>query len=161
MRNRNRFFIALAIAVAVGAGVGIGSAGSHTQTVPGPRVTITATQPGPEVTVTASPPPPATGQQIARFHGTGTEVTPAFNVPNDGNYIVTWKYSGNVDNSFGNTQATNFSIQENGNGMGLGLPNDIATDGHGSTQVTGASGTDSFNVQAGSGASWTITITAA
>jgi hypothetical protein len=73
--------------------------------------------------------------------------------------VVSWSYSGNVDNSFGTSQPSNFAIQNTGDGMGLGLPNDIAASGHGSTEVTGASGTESFNVQAVG--SWTITVKAA
>jgi hypothetical protein len=106
-----------------------------------------------------SAPPPAPGATIGRWGGTGNQVTPAFNVPDSGNYIITWSYYGNVDTSLGSSQATNFSIQENGGGSGGDLPNDIATSGSGSTEVTGASGTDSRNVQAVG--HWTITVKSA
>lgn len=96
---------------------------------------------------------------IATFKGTGNENTGKFNVPASGDYIVTWSYSGNVDTSFGQSQPTNFAISETGSGMSTGLPNDIAASGHGSTEVTDASGTDSLNVQAAG--PWMITIKAA
>jgi len=152
----------------LGIGVAIGSSGSSTETVAVPGPTVTKTVPGPTViktvpgpvrTVTVSPPPPAAGAVIATFNGSGTENTGKFNVPDGGNYVVSWSYSGNVDNSFGTSQPSNFAIQNTGDGMGLGLPNDIAASGHGSTVVTGASGTESFNVQAVG--SWTITVKAA
>jgi hypothetical protein len=43
------------------------------------------------------------------------------------------------------------------------MPNDIASSGHGSTEITGANGgnTDSFNVQADCTCSWTITVKSA
>jgi hypothetical protein len=150
----------------IGIGAAIGSSGSSTKTVtvPGPTVTVqgptvTETVPGPATTVTASPPPPAAGAVIATFKGSETENTGSFNVPDSGNYIVAWKYSGNVDTSFGSSMASNFIISNTGDGMALGLPNEIAASGHGSTEVTGASGTDSFNVKAVG--SWTITVKSA
>ena len=152
---------AVAAGALIGIGVAIGSSGNSTKTVTVPGPTITQTVPGPEttVTVTASPPPPATGAVIATFKGHGTENTGPFTVPDSGNYLVSWSYSGNVDNSFGSSQATNFSIQNTGDGYG-DLPNDIAASGHGSTEVTGSSkATESFNVDAVG--SWTITVKAA
>jgi hypothetical protein len=132
---------------------------TKTVTVPGPTVTTTVPVPGPTVTTTVPAPPPPAGTAIGTFNGTGNQVTPAFNVPGSGNYIVAWSYTGNVDNSLGSSQPTNFSISETGSGIGGNLPNDIATSGHGSTEVTGAGSTDSLNVQAAG--SWTITITSA
>lgn len=153
--------ITVAAGALIGIGAAIGSSGSSTRTVTVPGPTITKTVPGPTVTqqVTVSPPPPATGSVIATFKGSGNENTGSFNVPDSGNYIVAWSYSGNVDTSFGSSQPTNFSIMETGSGMSIGLPNDIAASGHGSTEITDASGTDSLNVQAAG--SWTITIKAA
>jgi hypothetical protein len=161
--------IALQVAGAaalVGIGAAIGSAGSSpSASSPAPAVTVTASAaaaaPAPAVTVTetVSPPPPAAGEKIATFKGSGNAVTPPFNVPDSGNYIVTWYYSGNVDTSFGNSQPANFSVANTGDGLGGDLPNDIAASGHGSTEVTGGTGTDRFNVQAAG--SWTITVTAA
>jgi hypothetical protein len=147
---------------AVIVGLGTGCAGGNTtatvtHTAAGPTVTQTASVPGPTVTVTqtVSAPPPPAGSVIDTFNGKGTQVTPKFNVPAGGGYIVTWSYSGNSDPSLGG--ATNFSIASNGNGFG-NLPNDIAESGKGSTEVTGAGTTDSLNVQAAG--SWTITIKA-
>jgi hypothetical protein len=40
------------------------------------------------------------------------------------------------------------------------MPNDIASSGHGSTEISGGN-TDSFNVQADSTCSWTITVKSA
>jgi hypothetical protein len=124
--------------------------------VPGPTVT----KPGPTVTVTESAPPPAAGAVIGTWRGTGNQTTPAFNVPDSGNYTVLWSYSGNTDSSFGSSSATNFMVDETtGGGESMGLPNNIAASGQGSTMVTGASGVDSFNVQAAG--SWVITVKAA
>ena len=158
-----------ALLVGIGAAIGLSANSTSTQsagptvtktvTVPGPAVTKTVTVPGPAITVTVSPPPPAAGAVIATFKGSGTENTGAFNVPKSGNYIVAWSYSGNVETSFGQSQPSNFIISETGSGMSLALPNDIAASGHGSTEVTGANGTDSFNVKAVG--SWTITVRAA
>jgi hypothetical protein len=135
-----------AVLVGLGAlailGAGIGN-------VPGPTVTQTVQVP--------APPPPA-GTLIGRWSGSGNQVTPSFNAPASGNYIVKWAYSGNVDPSFGG--GTNFAISTtDSNAMGLGLPNDIAASGSGSTEVTGASGTESFNVQATG--QWTIKVISA
>ena len=145
----------------IGIGAAIGSSGNSTKTVTVPRPTITQTVPGPNVTqqVTVSPPPPATGTTIATFRGSGNENTGSFNVPDSGNYLVAWSYRRNNECSLGSCQATNFSISETGSGLGGDLPNDIAASGHGSTEVTGVSGTDRFNVQAVG--SWTITVKAA
>jgi hypothetical protein len=169
--------------VALGAGVGIGAAaaGTHTVTltktvtvtkpvpVPGPTVTQKTTVkvpvPGPVKTVyqtvTVSAPPPGPGAQVAKFSGSGNQATGAFNVPSSGNYIVAWSYGGNNDCSFGSCQASNFSISEVNSQSYGNLPNDIAGAGHGSTEMTGDSGSPSFNVQAVQGGWWTITVTAA
>lgn len=170
----------VALAAALGIGAAIGSAGSTTKTVtvqgpthivtktvtvPGPARTVIKDVPGPTkyitktVTRTVQAPPPAPGQEITTFNGTGNENTPAFNVPASGDYVVAWTFSGNAD-SFGGG-GSNFIIDNTGSGLGFGLANDIATSGHGSTEVTGGSGTDSFNVQAADSASWTLTVTAA
>jgi hypothetical protein len=79
-----------------------------------------------------------------------------------GNYIVSWNYSGNVDNSFGSSSATNFSISPTDqNALEGDLPNDIATSWSGSTEITGVTPDhpESFNVQAAS--QWTIKVVAA
>jgi hypothetical protein len=168
----------VALGAALGIGAAIGSAGNTTKTVAGPTriVTKTVTVPGPArtvikdvpgptktitktKTVTVQAPPPAAGAVVTTFHGSGNEATPSFNVPASGNYIVAWTFSGNED-SFGGG-GSNFIIDNTGSGAGLGLANDIAVSGHGSSEVTGGSGTDSFNVQAADSASWTLTVTAA
>lgn len=161
-----RLVIGVSLVAALGVGIGIGGAGHSaktvtvTRTVAGPTVTAPAA-PAPTVTQTVAPPPPATGATIATFHGSGNEATPSFNVPASGNYIVAWRFSGNQDSSFGSSQPDNFIIDNTGSGEGLGLANDIAVSGHGSSEVTDGSGTDSFNVQAGDSSSWTLTVTAA
>lgn len=165
----------VALGAALGIGAAIGSAGNTTtKTVQGPThiVTKTVTTPGPArvvikdvpgptktvtKTVTVQAPPPAPGQKITTFNGSGNENTGAFNVPASGSYVVSWQFSGNADSGGG----SNFIISNTGSGEGLGLANDIATSGHGSTEVTGGSGTDSFNVQAADSASWTLTVVAA
>lgn len=110
-------------------------------------------------TATVSAPPPLPGATIGTWSGSGNEVTPAFNVPDSGDYIVAWSYYGNVDTSLGSSDPANFAISENGSGDGGNLPNDSATSGSGSTEVIGASGSDSFNVEAAG--HWTITVKAA
>lgn len=123
-----------------------------------PAPTVTKTVPGPTETQTVSPPPPAAGTVIATFSGSGNENTKSFTVPESGNYIVKWSYSGNTSDGM----ADNFIIEATGpNSFATGLPNDIAASGHGSTQVTGDSGTESFNVQADASCNWTITVVSA
>jgi hypothetical protein len=159
-RARNWIFGVVGGLVVLLIGVGIGAAGKGT---PGPAPTVTVTAaaaPAPAVTETGQvpAPPPSAGTVIGRWSGSGNQVTPAFNAPASGNYIVKWAYSGNVDPSFGG--GTNFAISTtDSNAQGLGLPNDIAASGHGSTEVTGASGTQSFNVQAAG--HWTIKVISA
>lgn len=168
-RRRPRFrrpslrAVALVIGGAV-TGILIGLAGASG---PGPSpaarpaatVTVTAqAQAAPTVTVTAPAPKPQAGALLGTFKGHGNQVTPAFTVPDSGNFIVTWSYSGNVDTSFGSSQPTNFAVSDNAGGFG-DLPDDIAASGHGSTEVTGASGTDRLNVQAAG--TWTVTVRAA
>lgn len=155
--------IALIIIISLAAAAGgKSSTVTVTKKVPVPGETQTVTRkvpvPGPtvSVTVTVTAPPPPQGSVIDTFTGTGNQVTPSFNVPADGNYIVGWTYSGNVDTSLGNDTAANFIITETGGGEADGLPNDIAASGSGSTEVTGAGSTDRLNVQATG--SWTITI---
>lgn len=145
-------------------GMGIGSAAKstpaaivHTRTV---TKTVTVNVPGPTVTqtVTVTAPPPPVGSVIGNWSGTGNQVTPAFNAPASGDYIVSWSYSGNVDPTIGG--GTNFAITAtDSSATALGLPNDIAASGSGSTEVTGASGVESFNVQAAG--QWTIKVVSA
>lgn len=62
---------------------------------------------------------------------------------------MSWTYSNNVDPSIGG--GTNFSISATDpNAFGGNLPNDIATSGSGSTEITGVTpgNAESFNVQA-------------
>lgn len=104
------------------------------------------------------PPAPKTPSDAAvllNYTGQGTAVTPKF-TSHSGNYVISWSYSGNRD-QFGET---NFIISEDGGNdyNALSLPNDIAASGHGSTSVTNDPGTHNFNVDAGSGASWTIKV---
>jgi hypothetical protein len=139
------------VAIAVGAC-------SSTKTVPGPTITKTVTVPGPTTTQTVSPPPPPAGTQIGTWSGTGNQVTPAFNAPTSGDYIVKWTFSGN--DADGAAGGDNFIISAtDSSAEALGLPNTIATSGSGSTEVTEASGVETFNVQATG--SWTITVTSA
>ena len=156
-----RWFFTLAAALVVLLiGIGIGS-GTKAAPKAEPAPTVTVFRPGAATTetVTDSPPPPAPGTRIGKWSGSGNQVTPAFTVPDDGNYIVTWAYHGNDDCSFGSCQGSNFAISNTGDGLGMGLPNDIAGSGSGSTEVTGGSGTDRFNVQATG--HWTITVRSA
>jgi hypothetical protein len=159
----------------VGIGAAIGSSGSHTATVtktatvvktrdvpvPGETKTVSVKVPvpGPTKTVTKEvpAPPPPQGAVTDTFSGSGNQVTPAFNVPDSGDYIVAWTYSGNADPQLGNP--SNFIISETGGALPLGLPNVIGVSGSGSTEVTGASISDRLNVQAAG--HWTITIKSA
>jgi hypothetical protein len=145
----------IGLAVSVGA---CGSTTTVTRTVPGPTVTATVQVAGPTVTETASAPPPAAGTKLGSWSGSGNQVTPAFNAPASGDYIVAWTFSGN--DADGASGGDNFIISANDSSAeALSLPNVIATSGSGSTEVTGASGSESFNVQATG--SWTITVTSA
>ena len=149
-RRKRGLKIALTAVAAVailGTGIGIGAA-AHTH-VTTRTVTVTKTVP--------APPPPA-GTVVGTWSGTGNQATPAFNAPASGNYVVSWTYSGNVDPQMGG--ANNFIINANDqSAMADGLPNDIAASGSGSTEVTGASGVESFNVQATG--QWTIKVVTA
>ena len=145
----------------IGLAISIGAcSGTSTiiRTVPGPTVTATVQVAGPTVTETASAPPPAAGTKLGSWSGSGNQVTPAFNAPASGDYIVAWTFSGN--DADGASGGDNFIISANDSSAeALSLPNVIATSGSGSTEVTGASGSESFNVQATG--SWTITVTSA
>lgn len=163
--------IGVAGAALIGAGAAIGASAAHTtvtntvtltKNVPGPVTTKTVTVkvpvPGPTVYrikyVPASQGP--TGTVIATYSGQGNENTGSFTVPDSGDYVVKWSYSGNTD-GYG---ATNFNISDvNTTGMMGDLPNDIAVSGNGSTEDTGMSGTQSFNVQATG--NWNITVISA
>jgi hypothetical protein len=95
---------------------------------------------------------------MGSWSGSGNRVTPAFNAPASGDYIVAWTFSGN--DADGASGGDNFIISAtDSSASALGLPNTIATSGLGSTEVTGASGSESFNVQATG--NWTITVTSA
>jgi hypothetical protein len=174
----NRAFgVAVAtMAIGVGVGIGIGSAAaSHTViktvavtkdvNVPGPVTTKTVTVkvPGPVTTKTVYTPVTSavpTGTTVMRYSGSGTQVTPAFPVPASGDYVVSWSFSGNGD-GYGN--GGNFIMaMPNADLLGMSLPNDIASGGSGSTEVAGdTNATDSFNVQAEDGSSWTVKVVAA
>lgn len=149
--------IIAAVAVTLMA-IGIGACSSTvTKTVTATK-TVTVTVPGPTITQTVSAPLPPAGTKLHTFHGTGNQVTPAFNAPSSGDYIVSWTYSGN--DTDGVSGGDNFIISDtDSSAEALGLPNTIGTSGSGSTEVTGASGVESLNVQATD--SWTITITSA
>lgn len=165
------------VTVAIGGIVLTGCATTQTVTTPGPTVKTTAkvsvpgpvttktiiktvkvSVPGPVVTKTVQAPPPPAGTTIGAWSGSGNENTPAFYAPQSGDYVVSWSYSANNDPSLGG--ATNFIISAtDSNASALGLPNNIASSGSGSTEVTGASGSESFNVQATG--SWTISVKSA
>jgi hypothetical protein len=140
------------------------STATRTVTLPGKTITKTVPVRGPTKTVieTVPVPPPPAGSAIGMWSGAGNEVTPAFSAPASGDYIVSWNYSGNVDNSFGSSSATNFSISPADQiAFEVDLPNDIATSGSGSTEITGVTPghPESFNVQAAG--QWTIKAVAA
>jgi hypothetical protein len=165
----------VALGAALGIGAAIGSAGNSTKTVAGPTkiVTKTVTVPGPARTVIKDVPGPTkvvtktvtvpasqgpTGTTIATYSGHGNQVTGSFGVPGSGDYILKWSYSNNTDPSIGG--GSNFSISDtNTSGMQGNTPNDIASSGSGSTEDTGMSGSQSFNVQATG--DWTITVVSA
>jgi hypothetical protein len=105
------------------------------------------------------PTPAPTEGTLLDFSGNGSEVTPSFTVGGDGDYTVSWTFSGNSDPSFGN--ASNFIMQEDGGSdvSALDLPNVIETSGSGSTGVADDAGPHTFNVQATG--SWTVTVVSA
>lgn len=168
---------AVAVAVVAGGIALTGCASTQTVTTPGPTViktdtvsvpgpvitkvltkTVRVSVPGPVVTKLVPAPPPPAGATIGTWSGSGNENTPAFYAPQSGDYVVSWSYYGNTDPSVGG--GANFIISAtDSNANALGLPNDIASSGSGSTEVTGASGSESFNVQAIG--TWTITVKSA
>ena len=150
-----------------------GTTVTHNVQVPGPTVTVTATPtrtvvktvtvvkkvPGPTVYKTVYVPASQgpTGTTIARYSGSGNQNTGTFEAPASGDYVVKWTYSGNFD-SFG--QGSNFIMSNTDQSAeSMGLPNDIGGSGSGSTEVTGASGPESFNVEASG--YWTVTVISA
>lgn len=148
-----------------------GTTVTHNVQVPGPVVTVTATPtrtvvktvvkkvPGPTVYKTVYVPASQgpTGTTIARYSGSGNQNTGTFQAPDSGDYVVKWSYSGNFD-SLG--QGSNFIMgNTDQSAESMGLPNDIGGSGSGSTEVTGASGPESFNVQASG--YWTVTVISA
>jgi hypothetical protein len=166
---------ALLVVALAGFGIGAGTA-SHSivtkavkvvvpgpvRVVQGPVVVKRVPVPGPAVTKTVqvSAPPPPAGAQITKFSGSGNSVTPEFNVPSDGSYIVSWTFSGNGDSEFGSYQASNFILTTTGaDDDSEGLANVIQSSGSGSGEVQEAGSTDSIDVQAEG--SWTLTVTAA
>jgi hypothetical protein len=110
---------------------------------------VAAPQPPPPPPAPVAPPQPTT---ILKLSGSGNAVTPAFAVPSAGEYEVVWSYSGNRD-EFG---PSNFIIDNTGDGLGMGLANDIAASGHGSTEVVDADGQDRLTVQ--SEGQWSVTV---
>jgi hypothetical protein len=174
MRRSIKITAAVTGAVAlVGIGGGIGSAGTAPRTVvktvtkdvnvPGPVTTKTVTVkvPGPVQTRTMYTPvtsaAPA-GATVMRFSGSGNQVTPSFPVPDSGDYVVKWNFSGNSTGYGGD----DFIIEAvSPSASTFGLPGEASVSGSGSTEITGDSGTGAFNVQADEAASWTVTVTAA
>lgn len=150
----------LAAAVLLGIGIAIGSAGKTTVHEAGK--TVVKTVPGPVVTKTVAPAPPAAGTTLLDFSGKGSEVTPAFSVSGDGDYILSWTFSGN--DSSGTPDGDNFIVNENdpnSDGFAANLPNLIQSSGSGSTGVNGDTGTHSFSVQADAGCTWTLKVVTA
>jgi hypothetical protein len=172
--------IALRIATYAATGAacfGLGTTASHTtvKTVAGRTVTVNHKVPVPGPThyktvIKKVPVPGPTqyktvyvpasqgpaGTTVANYSGSGTQATGSFSVPGSGDYLVKWSYSGNNDCSLGSCQASNFAITETGSTTSGNMPNEIQASGSGSTEVTGDSGNEAFNVQ--SAGSWTITV---
>ena len=140
----------LGLLIVAGAAVaGVSGGQSKVALEPAPVVTQTGNAPV-EPTATSAPEPAAT---LLSQDGHGSEATRAF-TSNSGNYLVSWTYSGNGD-SFG---PSNFIMTEDGGSdfNSLSLPDDIASIGHGSTEVTNDSGSHKFNVQ--SVGDWTVKV---
>jgi hypothetical protein len=184
MRKNMRRSAALAVtAVILGSGaLGVTACGTKTvfKAVPGPVTTVIKDVPGPVKTVIKTiplktvikdvpgpvttvikdvPTPAPTEGTLLNFSGAGTEETPGFTVAGDGDYTVSWTFSGNIDPSAG--IASNFIVQEDGGNdtNALDLPNVIDASGGGSTGVTEDAGRHTFDVQADG--SWTIKVVSA
>jgi hypothetical protein len=161
-RRRHRVRGTLILAGTLGTGIGIGAvsasptAATHAVTRPAAVTTV----PGPAVTVTVSPPAPAAGTVLLKDTGSGTRVTPSFTAGGSGDYIVSWSFSGNSD-GFGG--GSNFIMGEDGatDANALSLPNDIAVQGSGSTEIEGDAGAHTFNVRAADGSTWTVKVVSA
>lgn len=179
LSRRARVLLGVGGVALFGIGAAVGTSGQHAtttiKTVAGPTITKTVKVPSgiKTITKTVKVPGPTvyktqyvpasqgpTGTTIADYSGSGNQATGTFQAPSSGDYIVKWTYSGNADCSFGTCQGSNFIINDNDTSAeGLGLPNVIGSDGSGSTEVTGASGTESFSVQATG--SWTVKVISA
>lgn len=148
----------------LGIGIAIGSGGGTT-TVAGPAKVVTKNVPvpGPTVTkiktVTEKPAAPAAGATVLDYTGHGSAVTPQFQVPASGDYVLSWTFDGNTTGFGGD----NFIVNPTDSSVFTGsTPNDIATAGKGSTEITQDPGpTEAFNVQADDGATWTLKVVAA
>jgi hypothetical protein len=146
---RGKILASCLVLVAFLIGLAIGEAGHTAEPVKVRTVTriVPSPIPGPTVYRTVTAPPPAPGTAIGTWSGTGNAATPAFNAPASGDYTVSWTFSNNDDSNFAITATDS-------NAAALGLPNVIQSSGSGSTEVTGASGTESFDVMATG--NWTI-----
>jgi hypothetical protein len=178
--------LVVTVVILGGGSLGVTACGSTTtvvERVPGPVVTKIVTQvktvdvpvpsktaiktvikdvPGPTVTKVRTVPTPAPTQgTLLDFSGTGTEETSRFTVGGDGDYTVSWTFSGNDSSGDG---GDNFIVQEDGGNdqnASLDLPNVIQTSGSGNTGVSGDAGTHTFDVQSDDSCSWTIKVVSA
>lgn len=137
----------ISLALAIAAALYLSACGTTrtiTHTVVSPSPSPSAL---PAITVTVTAPPPPPGTRIGKWSGSGNAVTPAFNAPATGDYVVYWTFWGNVDPQLG--QPSNFIMSTTDpSATADGLPNVVQATGQGSTEVQGASGTESFNIQA-------------
>jgi hypothetical protein len=139
-----------------------------TKTVPVPGETKDVPVPGPtkivtKTTIKTVPTPAPTEGTLLNFTGTGNAETPSFTVGGDGDYTVSWTFSGNDQQGDG---GDNFIVDENtvGNGQDANatdLPNVIQTSGNGNTGISDDAGVHTFNVQADQGSTWTIKVVSA
>lgn len=157
MRNRTK--AALGGALLFAAGIGLGTSISSSPTTPAAAgTTRTVDVPGPTITVTAQPAAPAPSTALGRWSGNGTSSKVSFAAPASGDYVVSWRFSGNTTGYGGD----NFIMNDtDSNADSFSLPNVIQESGSGSTEVTGASGTEVLNVQADQGCHWVVKVVAA
>lgn len=134
----------------------VASSSSSAPAVPHSTVSAAPVPTAPAPSTPAAQPVAFKPQTLLSDQGMGTQTTRQF-TSDSGNYIVSWVYTGNVQGGI----ASNFILSEDGGNDFASdmasLPNDIASAGHGSTEITGDTGTHRFNVQ--SVGSWTLKVT--
>ena len=149
-------------AIAIAAGIGLAACSSNSAPAAKPAAASTSA-PAATHSAKAVAAKPAAPQTLITFTGHGNESTPSFTT--NGDFTVSWVYSGNVDTSTGSAMPDNFSATMNTAGQGQDInfngPNDIQASGSGNQTISGDDGSHYLTVQANDASTWTIKVVAA